>query len=148
MKGWTRGGGVRPEVPSFWRSIRSQPELRAGGTRAGLDSSRESGRDSRPVLGALCYEEACKPDLTGFWPGPEEEDTEAQRSDRGCPRHTVHVQEAAEQVSNSGQRDPRAFAFDVTLCDTSDAEDSVRPSSKPSPGNDFSCGLGHASSLV
>lgn len=51
-----------------------------------------------------------------------EEGTKAQRSDVTCPSHTVDAQEAAEQVLDSGLRDPRAFAFDVTLLGASDAE--------------------------
>lgn len=65
-----------------------------------------------------------------------EEGTKAQRSDVTCPSHTVDAQEAAEQVLNSGLRDPRAFAFDVTLRGAGDAEKRIRrPYSKPSPGS-------------
>lgn len=55
-----------------------------------------------------------------------EEDAKAQRSDVACPSHTVDAQEAAEQVLNSALRDPRAFAFDVTLRGAGDAEESIR----------------------
>lgn len=82
-------------------------------------------------------EGAYEPDLTGFWPRPREdllfscpcfaeEDAKAQRSDVACPSHTVDAQEAAEQVLNSALRDPRAFAFDVTLRGAGDAEESIR----------------------
>lgn len=135
---------MRAKLQVSGTSIHLQPELRVSGTRAGPSS--------HPATVQWAVREANEPDLAGLRPGQgfatamrvfTGQDAEAQRSGSARPGHTEAAREAAEQVLNADQRDPAAFASDITFCDTRDAEDDVSQALlKAQPGNDFLRGPG------